>query len=147
VKSGQQRGPDQQPLPERLAAELHRSDPDAAVAATPVSAGGVSASARQRSRSPTSGSRKATANASQSPSARGQQGGASSRPEPGALFRLDPAPRERKLSNLDRGMWLRNGDTVEGYPVPVPFRSDRFNRVISCPLDRPPADWAGRLGC
>jgi hypothetical protein len=147
VKSGQQRGPDQQPLPERLAAELHRSDPDAAVAATPVSAGGVSASARQRSRSPTSRLAEGDGQCQPEPVREGATRGASSRPEPGALFRLDPAPRERKLSNLDRGMWLRNGDTVEGYPVPVPFRSDRFNRVISCPLDRPPADWAGRLGC
>jgi hypothetical protein len=52
-----------------------------------------------------------------------------------------------QMKGRGRGMWLRNGDTVEGYRVPVPFRSERLNRVISCPLDRPPADWAGRLGC
>ena len=32
------------------------------------------------------------------------------------------APGEMK--GRGRGMWLRNGDTIEGYRVPVPFRSE-----------------------
>jgi len=58
------------------------------------------------------------------------------------------------LARSRRARW-KAGAAACGCATATPSRATaspclsgrRLNRVISCPLDVPPADWAGRLGC